>query len=358
MTCTWGDTPESFYLLCKGQVGEPGVEVIGDPGRGPAGSPLGVVLTAEAEPLDAFDRRYIEGCAAQMLSRVCGVSAAVRDGRLVLGLARNSELTPQRVGEVLVAAVRHEFPKIDKVRAQVIFDSQRLADMVGVIQVEQAERAQAVAATTEESLAEFATCVGCSPFAPDHVCVLTPERPPQCGRLYEQIRTGALYGYDDMSNIHHRVLHASINSFGLCVKGEAIDPVAGEWSGVNAAAARLTGGRTTRIQLHSLDRAPHTGCSCFQLIMFKTGSPWLGIGIMDRRYKGRAPDGRSWADLHYALTGKQTIGLAGAAPGYLVSEKFLAAHGGWQSVVWVSAKIAGLMGDGLPEHVQVGPDER
>lgn len=37
----------------------------------------------------------------------------------------------------------------------------------------------------------------------------------------------------DMSNIRHRVLHSDINSYGMCLKGEAIDPVAGEWSGVN-----------------------------------------------------------------------------------------------------------------------------
>ena len=168
------------------------------------------------------------------------------------------------------------------------------------------------------------------------------------------IRTGALYSYDDMSNIHHRVLHAGINSFGVCPKGEAIDPVAGEWSGVNEAVSRLTGGRTTRVQLHSLNEVPHTGCSCFQLIMFKTDQPAPGIGIMRRGYKGQAPDGRTWRDLHYALTGKQTPGMAGASPGYLRSPRFLAAHGGWDAVVWISPEIAAAMGGTLPEHVVVG----
>ena len=43
--------------------------------------------------------------------------------------------------------------------------------------------------------------------------MLTPQRPPQCGRSYEAIKTGALYAYDDMSNIHHSKLHREINSF-------------------------------------------------------------------------------------------------------------------------------------------------
>jgi CO dehydrogenase/acetyl-CoA synthase beta subunit len=89
--------------------------------------------------------------------------------------------------------------------------------------------------------------------------------------------------------------------------------------------------------------------------MFKTSAPRPGIGIMHRGYKGQAPDGRTWSDLHYALTGKQTPGMAGGSPAYLVSPKFLAAHDNWQSVVWVSPKIATLMGERLPPDVAVGP---
>ena len=82
--------------------------------------------------------------------------------------------------------------------------------------------------------------------------------------------------------------------------------------------------------------------------MFKTDQPQPGIGIMERGYKGRAPDGRTWQDLHYALGGKQAPGFAGIAWDYLRSPKFLAAHGGWKSVVWVSPKVSrmGRLADG------------
>ena len=348
---TWGDTEESFYLLQKGAVEASGVEVIGEPG-----GPMGVLLTVEVEPLDGFDRQYIEMRAARVLSMVRGASARRHDGRLILNLAAETDLTPERIGEALIAAIRHEFPKIDKIRAEISFDRQQLGERVQRVRSEQAARRQEIASATEEGMAEFVTCVGCSPFAPDHVCILTPERPPQCNRVFAQAKTGALYNYDDLSNIHHRVLHSGINSFGLCDKGEVLDPLAGEWAGVNEAASRLTDGRTTRIQLHSLDTAPHTGCSCFRLIMFKTDEPRPGIGVMHRGYKGQAPDGRTWSDLHYALTGKQTPGMAGASPAYLVSPKFLAAHDGWQSVVWVSPQIAAFMGDRLPPDVHIGLD--
>jgi acetyl-CoA decarbonylase/synthase complex subunit beta len=335
---TWGDTPESFYLLRKGTVEAAGVSVTGTPSDA-----MGVLLTIDAEPLDAFDRRYIESRAARVFSRMQDVSARHAAGRLVLGIARGFDLPPQRIGESLIAAVRHEFPRIINSHAEVIFDRERLKALAVEVLAERTERKREIAEANEESVAEFITCVGCSAFAPDHVCILTPERPPQCGRAYEFIKTGALYGYDDMTNIHHRELHFGVNSFGTCSKGERLDAAAGEWSGVNQAAAHLTAGRITRVQLHSLEEAPHTGCGCFQLILFKTDLPKPGIGVMERGYKGHAPDGRTWRDLHYALGGKQTAGLAGAAWSYLQSPKFLAAHGGRKSVVWVSPKVAALL---------------
>lgn len=347
----WGDTEESFFIFRKGEVDAAGhVEVAGDPS-----GPLGVVLTAEAEPLDAFDCQYIEGRAVRVLSQIKGVRAGLNEGRLIIELAAGVDLPPERIGEALIAAVRNGFPRIGKVSARVIFEREALAAEVEAVRTAQQERSKEIASATEESVDDFITCIGCSPFAPDHVCILTPERRPQCGRPYGMIKTGALYGYDDMSSIHHRTLHAGINSFGVAPKGELIDAEAGEWSGANVAVARLSGGRTTRVQLHSLDEGPHTGCGCFQLIMFKTEEPRPGVGIMDRKYKGAAPDGRTWRDLHYILGGKQAPGLAGASPNYLRSDKFLRAHGGWKGVVWCSPGIAAIMGGDLPEGVEVPP---
>lgn len=346
---TWGDTPDSFYLLRKGTVESTGVEVCGRPA-----GPLGVIVTVDAEPMDAFDRRYIGARAARTLSMLPGVRPSRSNGRLVLELAEGVECPAERVGETLVAAIRHEFPKIEKVRAEIIFDTDRLAAEQERVREERERRRAEIEKATEESLDRFVTCIGCSPFAPDHVCILTPERPPQCGRSYESIKTGALYGYDDMSNIHHRRMHSGVNSFGTCEKGERLNPQAGEWSGVNQAAAELTGGRTTRVQLHSLREAPTTGCGCFRMVMFETEQPRPGVAIMDRTYEGAAPDGRTWQDLHYALGGKQTPGMAGCSAAYLASPRFLAAHGGWDAVVWVSPKVASIAGDRLPEHVVVG----
>jgi len=77
-------------------------------------------------------------------------------------------------------AVQREWPRLTKVRAQVIFDTNTLASLVSIVRREKATRQQEIDETTEDSMDRMYTCVGCSPFAPDHMCVVTPQRPPQC----------------------------------------------------------------------------------------------------------------------------------------------------------------------------------
>ena len=352
---TWGATAESFYVVRKGAVERPGEVVVkGSPDAATADSPLGVIVTVDAEPMDAFDRRYMERVIFVTPSMISGVMAAYSGKGLVLRLRRDAIVEPRQIGEVLMTALRREFPRAAKATVELIFDKAALAGLAGTVEAEKTEREREIQCMTEESSAYLYSCVGCSPFAPDHVCIVTPERPPQCGRPYEKIKTGAHYGYDDMSNIHHSHLHRTVNSFGIIEKGRLLDARRGVWEGVNAAASALSHGRTTRIELHCLDTHPTTGCGCFNLIMFKTDKPRPGIGVMDNRYEGRSPDGRSWGDLHYSLAGKQTPGVSGASPGYLSSKKFLAAHGGWKSVVWVSPRIATIVGDKLPKGIAIG----
>jgi len=345
----WGGTPESFYIVRKGPVEKPGHETVGKPG-----GPMGVVVTIDAEPMDAFDRGYIEKSIVRRLSMMKGVDAEYDGLSIALKFAGGADGEPERIGEVLFAAVRHDFPRLERVSVRTIFDESVLTGMVETVKREKAEREEEIASSSEETIDRFYSCVGCSAFVPNHMCVLTPERPPQCGRPFEMIKTGALYQYDDMTSIHHNIQHRLINSFQWFEKGKCIDPLRGEWTGINEQVRRMTHGRTRRVLLHTLKENPHTGCGCFRLIMFETDSPRKGIAVMDRAYKEKCPDGRTWKDLHYTVGGKQAPGFAAGSQGYLFSKKFLQGDGGWDGIVWVSPGIAKMMGEKLPESVVVG----
>ncbi len=263
-------------------------------------------------------------------------------------------MKPVALAEIIIAGIKNRFPKIEKIRVDMFFNPGDVKQAAEDARREIESRRMEIRSANEADLQQFCTCVACSPFAPDHVCVLTPERPPQCGRPLGQIKTGALYGYDDMSSIHHSKLHRNINSFGITDKGKCLDEKAGEWEGVNRTVRRLSHGRTTRVTLHALGNTPHTGCGCFRLIIYRLDEPETGIGIMHAAFSGKGPDGRDWRDLHYALAGKQSPGIAGASPAYLKSRRFLKGEGGWGAVTWVTGKIADIMGKDLPSHVRVG----
>ena len=348
----WGETAESFYIAQKGTVDNCGVEVIGQPGES-----MGITLTIDAEPMDAFDLSYLEFRASQAIRMISGAMAKYTEGKLQVELAGDADVTPSMIGDAMSALLTNELPKLDKIAVEINFDAEHNRQAQPAIAQQIQQRNEQIESATDENTEVFYNCIGCSPFAPDHVCVVSPDRPPQCGKMYGQIKTGALYAFDDTSNIHHSKLHRDINSYLPVEKGKCLDPVKGEFEGVNKRAAELSGGRTNRIYLHSLDDFPHTGCACYRIIMFKTDQPKPGVGIMAAGYKGTCPDGRTWNDLRYALTGRQTPGMAGAAPAYLKSERFLADHNGWESVIWVCPKIAAIMGENLPSHVETGKAE-
>ncbi len=348
----WGNTSESFYILRKGLVEKTGVFITGS-----ANTSMGIVITINAEPLDAFDCHFIESHIISAISMIKGVQAEYNGTNLQIFFAENTEKDPRVIGETLFSSIRHEFPLLKEIKIEIFFEKSFLDKLTQSIREEKIQREKEIKSTSEETVECFYRCLSCATFAPDHICILTPERAPQCGKSFGRVKTGALYTYEEMSNIHHNWLHRDINVYGVIKdKGINLDPINGEWSGINDSAARLTHGRTSRIFLHSLDKYPHTGCGCFRLIMFKTNLPRLGIGIMESGYKGSAPDGRNWTDLHYELAGKQVSGITGGSTEYLFSNKFLKAHKGWQGVVWVSPKIAKIAKDFIGEDIQVGPE--
>ena len=281
----WGGTANSFVIVRKGPVPSRGFCVVGQPGRD-----IGIVVTVNAEPMDGFDREYIEQSIVPRLGTMKGVGFQFTDDEFCILQAPDTNLDPARIGEVLVAAVGNLFPKLkDKVFLEVIFDPAMLQSMAAGVRSEKQARRREIEIATEEGVDWFIGCTGCSPFAPDHVCIITPQRPPQCGRPLGMLKTGACHSYDDLTNIHHSRLQRYVNSFCAIDKGQCLDAHRGEWSGVNAHAAKMTQGRTKRVFLHRLDGFPHTGCGCFQMILFRTNTPRAGIGIMGARLRRPLP---------------------------------------------------------------------
>jgi len=138
--------------------------------------------------------------------------------------------------------------------------------------------------------------------------------------------------------------------------GRVLDACRGEYAGLNRAIRKLTGGSIKRVFLHSLFEHPHSSCSCFGNLAF-TIPEVDGIGVMNRGFPGKAPDGRSWDDLANLAAGKQQPGVSGVGPMYLRSERFLQGDGGWERVVWMPSSLKEELGDVIAPGARIATEK-
>jgi CO dehydrogenase/acetyl-CoA synthase beta subunit len=316
---------------------EAGVRICGDE----AEDQIAVTVEVSDEALDLPISAHLEAQAIGYGSYLRGVKTRSRDdGAYLLELAQGTTLDAHLLGEVIRAGLRRQYPRLGSIRVRVAFGVDALARERALAEEFTRLRDSAILAESEETVDEFHLCIDCQPFSHKHVCVITPNRPPMCGRNRNQIKAAALWGVDyrpwtrrDISgkDLQHRV-----------VKGEAIDVAAGEWTGLNAAVRELSGGAVDRVQIHSLGDAPHTSCGCFGALAFRI--PGLeGIGIMDRGYRGTAPGQLTWSLLANRAGGKQTPGVTGITLNYLKSPRAFAGEGGLAAVKWATRKALDVM---------------
>jgi acetyl-CoA synthase len=168
----------------------------------------------------------------------------------------------------------------------------------------------------------FYSCTICQSYAPDHVCVMTPQRLGLCG-AYNWLDGRASYEINP-SGPNQPIL-----------KGRTIDPVRGEWEGVNKFVYDRSGRKVERFCAYSLLEAPMTSCGCFECIVAILPMA-NGVIVVNREYLGMTPTGMSFGDLASATGGgAQTPGFVGVGRLYLTSPKFLAADGGIRRIVWM-----------------------
>jgi acetyl-CoA decarbonylase/synthase complex subunit beta len=122
-------------------------------------------------------------------------------------------------------------------------------------------------------------------------------------------------------------------------KGELLDPIRGEYSGVNELALDKSLGTYNRVYLHSAFEFPHTSCGCFQSICFYI--PEVdAFGVVHRDFAGPCVVGVSFSHMAGDTSGgRQVEGFLGMALEYLRSPKFLQADGGVRRIVWLPKEL-------------------
>ncbi|MGB8309952.1 MAG: CO dehydrogenase/CO-methylating acetyl-CoA synthase complex subunit beta [Methanoregula sp.] len=239
------------------------------------------------------------------------------------------------VGKVLIALLKNELPLIEKMQVTFFTEKEmiavRYADALAVYEARDS-RARGL---TDNDVDVFYGCALCQSFAPSHVCVITPQRYANCG---------AISWFDGRAA-------ARIDPKGPIFpisKGECLDPVKGEYSGINESAKKRSLGTVHRIFLYSAFTCPHTSCGCFEGIAFYIPEV-EGFGIVMRGYKDVTVNGLPFSTMADSTAGgRQVDGFHGISLEYMRSPLFLAADGGYNRVAWMPSDLRDQLREFIP----------
>ncbi len=232
----------------------------------------------------------------------------------------------KEVGDMLIFLYTSELMAIEKISITFVTDEAKVQELLADAMKIYAARDERLKGLKEEDVEEFYGCVLCQSFAPTHVCVVTPERIANCGAI-NWFDGRAAYKLDPEGPI-----------FGV-EKGECVDEVRGEYTGVNQNSMERSLGEFDQVYLHSAFEHPHTSCGCFQSICFYI--PEVdAFGIVHRDFSGPTVIGESFTRMAGTTSGgRQVEGSLGMALEYLRSPKFIQGDGGMYRIVWMPKEV-------------------
>jgi acetyl-CoA synthase len=229
----------------------------------------------------------------------------------------------EHIGKLLHAMFHEHFSSIiDKVQIKLYSEEKEVLKLQEQAQQVYSERDARLAGMVDEDIDTFYSCTLCQSFAPNHVCVVSPERPGLCG-AYSWLDCRAAY----------EITPSGPNQ--PISKGNCIEPTIGQWDKVNDFVQKASGGGVERMSQYSMITDPMTSCGCFECIAAVLPSTG-GIMIVNREFSEMTPCGMKFSTLAGTVGGgNQTPGFIGHSKHYINSKKFIAAEGGIKRIVWM-----------------------
>ncbi|RPJ58800.1 MAG: CO dehydrogenase/CO-methylating acetyl-CoA synthase complex subunit beta [Acidobacteria bacterium] len=250
------------------------------------------------------------------------------------------------LGELLIHKFKDEFGGIvDKVQVTIFTDEKKMQETLQAARESYRKRDERMEGMKDLDVDRFYSCILCQSYAPNHVCVVTPQRLGLCG-AYTWLDCRAAFEMDPRGP-NQPIL-----------KGTCLDPNLGIWEGVNEYVAKASNGNLQQVTMYSIMQDPQTSCGCFECLVAVLPEA-NGVMVVNREYQGMTPVGMSFSTMAGEVGGGvQTPGFLGVGRMYIVSEKFISAEGGLQRLVWMPQELKDEMRDRLaPRLAQLGqPD--
>lgn len=254
--------------------------------------------------------------------------------------AFNKGFRIKHIGVISHAMLHQEYNVIvDKVQVKLYTRQADVEKLLPQALKAYAERDERLGGMTDESVDTFYSCLLCQSFAPNHICMITPERLGLCG-AYSWLDGKAAY----------EIMPTGPNQ--PVTKGEAIDKNKGQWKNINEFVYAKSNKTIETVSMYSLMDMPQSSCGCFECIVAIIPEV-NGVMVVHRDYSGMTPSGMTFTTLAGSVGGGvQTPGFLGVGKLYIVSKKFISAEGGLKRVVWMPKELKELLADKLKKRAE------
>jgi acetyl-CoA synthase len=252
------------------------------------------------------------------------------------GFAKGLRL--KHYGEILHAKLLSNYPAIvDKVKVTLITEQKEVEKRIAIARKVYDERNRRLETMTDESVDTFYSCLLCQSFAPNHVCMITPERLGLCG-AYNWLDGKAAFEIDETGPNQP------------VKKGLCLNPIKGVWKGIDDFVYVNSHKTISSFSAYSIMDRPMTSCGCFEVICAYVPE-CNGVMVVNREFQGETPVGMTFSTLAGSVGGgQQTPGFMGAGKIFVTSKKFLLAEGGHKRLIWMPKGLKELLAEDLKKR--------
>ena len=260
----------------------------------------------------------------------------------------------KHIGDILHAKFHQDFGAIfDKVQVKIYTEQEKVEEILQKARDVYKTRDARIEGMTDETTETFYSCTLCQSFAPNHVCIISPERTGLCG-AYNWMDCKASF---------------EINPTGPnqpVEKGDTIDPKLGQWKGCNAFLYKASRQALDHYNFYSIVHDPMTTCGCCECIAAILPI-CNGVMTVDRDYMGMTPCGMKFTTLAGTIGGGACVpGFVGHGKYNITQRKWISGDGGIKRLVWMPKRLKEEIGErvkqmaeevGIPDLLDMIADE-
>jgi acetyl-CoA synthase len=305
--------------------------------------PLGIIVDVAGRDFQEDFESVLERRIHEFISCANGVLHLGQRGAIWVRISKEAKkqgFTLKDIGTILINKMHDEFSAIaSRIQVKVVTDRDEVSKLIEEAKEVYNKRDNRIGNMTDESVEDFYSCTLCQSYAPNHVCIVTPQRLGLCG-AYTWLDCKASYQIDE---------HGPNEPV---KKGMCLDARLGQWENINNYVSIKSNGALNIFSAYSIIDNPMTSCGCFECIVAMVPEA-NGIMIVDRDFPGMTPLGITFSSLAGQVGGGNQIpGFAGIGKLYISSPKFVSAEGGQKRIVWMPKHLKEEIGDRLRKQLE------